>query len=71
MSFAIGTINAVPLVYPGTVSIVANEFTDRLHSSWFWSVLSLLGVSLYLGILSLLPTLAQRETIADESISGD
>jgi len=40
MTFSIGAINAVQLNYTGTVSIVANEFSDRLHSSWLCNLAS-------------------------------
>jgi hypothetical protein len=39
MTFALGLINAAQLLVTGTVSIVTNEFTERLHSSWLWSVM--------------------------------
>ncbi len=39
MTCTLGVVNAGQLLYEGTVSIVTHEGTDRLHSSWFWSVL--------------------------------
>ncbi len=56
MTFSIGAINAVQLIYTGAVSIVVNEFSDRLHSSWLWSVLSFFAVGLYLCGISLRPS---------------
>lgn len=38
MMCALGGINAALLIYTGTVTNITNEFTERLHSSWFWSV---------------------------------
>ena len=52
MAFAIGVINAVHLSSLTTVSIVVNEFHDRLHSSWLWSVLSFFVIGVYLSWLS-------------------
>ena len=43
-----GVINAVQLSSKGTVSIVVNDFHDRLHSSWLWSVLSFFAAGVYL-----------------------
>jgi hypothetical protein len=48
MSFALSAINAVQLIFKGTVLIVTNEFHDRLHSSWLWSVFSFFAIGLYL-----------------------
>jgi hypothetical protein len=53
MAFAIGVINAVHLSSLTTVSIVVNEFLDRLHSSWLWSVLSFFAIGVYLSWLSI------------------
>ena len=53
MAFAIGVINAVHLSSLTTVSIVVNEFLDRLHSSWLWSVLSFFVIGVYLSWLSI------------------
>lgn len=53
MAFAIGVINAVQLSSLTTVSIVVNEFHDRLHSSWLWSVLSFFIIGVYLTWLSI------------------
>jgi hypothetical protein len=52
MAFSIGVINAVQLSSQTTVSIVVNEFHDRLHSSWLWSVLSFFVIGVYLSWLS-------------------
>jgi hypothetical protein len=48
MTCLLGVINAVQLLFTGTVSIVTNEFTDRLHSSWCWAVLPFFVASGYL-----------------------
>jgi len=40
MTMAIGLINACVLLMTGTVDVVNNVFTDRLHSAWLWSVMS-------------------------------
>ena len=32
-------VDAVDEMYTGTVSIVVNEFSDRLHTSWLWFVI--------------------------------
>ncbi len=66
MTFSIGAINAVQLIYTGTVPIVVNEFNDRLHSSWLWSVLSFFAVGLYLCGISLRPSLNSIKTITGE-----
>ena len=66
MTFSIGAINAVQLIYTGTVSIVVNEFSDRLHSSWFWSVLSFSVVGLYLCGISFRPSWDENKAITDE-----
>ncbi len=56
MTFSTGAINAVQLINTGTVPIVENEFSDRLHSSWFWSVLLFFAVGLYLCGISFRPS---------------
>ena len=66
MTFSIGAINAVQLIYTGTVSIVVNEFSDRLHSSWLWSVLSFFAVGLYLCGISFRPSWDAKKALADE-----
>jgi hypothetical protein len=38
MTASLGVINAVQLFFKGTVPVVANDFHDRLHSSWLWAV---------------------------------
>jgi len=48
MTFMLGVINGVQLLSSGTVDVVGNEFTDRLHSSWMWSVMPFLVAGLYL-----------------------
>lgn len=48
MMLSIGAINGVQLLVLGTVSEVSNSFTDRLHSSWFWSVIPFFVLSIYL-----------------------
>ncbi len=48
MTFFLGINNGVQLLSTGTVDVVENEFTDRLHSSWLWSVLPFLISGLYL-----------------------
>ena len=53
MSFTMGVINAVQLSSVTTVSTVVNEFHDRLHSSWLWSVLSFFAIGIYLSWISL------------------
>ena len=66
MTFSIGAINAVQLIYTGTVPIVVNEFSDRLHSSWLWSVLSFFAVGLYLCGISFRPFWDANKVITDE-----
>lgn len=39
MTFSIAVLNAIQLLATGTVAVVENSFTDRLHSAWLWSVL--------------------------------
>ena len=39
MTFTIAVLNAIQLLATGTVAVVENSFTDRLHSAWLWSVL--------------------------------
>jgi hypothetical protein len=53
ITFALGVINAVTLIRQGTVSIVMNEFHDRLHSSWLWCVLTFVSAGIYLSWVSL------------------
>lgn len=48
MTLSVGGINACQLLLRGTVSQVSNSFVDRLHSSWFWSVLPFLVAGMYL-----------------------
>lgn len=48
MMLSIGAVNGVQLLILGTVSEVSNTFTDRLHSSWFWSVIPFFVLSIYL-----------------------
>jgi hypothetical protein len=48
MTCAIGVINGVQLYSAGTVSNVTNEFHDRLHSSWLWSVFPFFVAGAYL-----------------------
>jgi predicted transporter len=48
LMLSIGAINGVQLLVLGTVSEVSNTFTDRLHSSWFWSVIPFFVLSVYL-----------------------
>jgi MFS family permease len=52
MTGMIGAINAVSLAISGTLPVVTNEFTERLHSSWYWSVLLFLLAGCYLGWLA-------------------
>ena len=52
MAFCLVVVNAVQLSSHTTVSIVVNEFHDRLHSSWLWSVLSFFVIGVYLSWLS-------------------
>ena len=66
MTFSSGAINAVQLIFTGTVSIVVNEFSDRLHSSWFWSVIFFFVVGLYLCLISLRTPWDSNKAIADE-----
>ena len=66
MTFSIGAINAVQLIFKGTVPIVVNQFNDRLHSSWLWSVLAFFAVGLYLCGISLRPSWDAEKSIADE-----
>ena len=48
------------------VSIVVNAFSDRLHSSWLWSVLPFFAVGSYLSWLSKIITPPQTELIEGE-----
>ena len=48
MTCVLAVINGALLVWNGTVAVVSKEFTDRLHSSWLWSVLPLLLLAAYL-----------------------
>ena len=48
MLCAIGVVNAIQLGFTGTVPVVVNEFTDRMHSSWFWSVATFVAMGAYL-----------------------
>lgn len=48
MSLLLATMEALQLIWKGSVSVVANPFHDRLHSSWAWSVLPMVVTSLVL-----------------------
>jgi len=48
MCFVIAGIQLFTLLWQGTVSVVNNEFADRLHSSWFWSVILFVLIAMYL-----------------------
>ena len=50
--FAMGILNARMLLLTGTVSVVANPFMDRLHSSWLWSVAPCLIAGIYMAWLA-------------------
>ncbi len=52
MFLGMGLLNARPLLETGTVFVVANQFTDRLHSSWLWCVFPCLFASIYLAWLA-------------------
>jgi hypothetical protein len=41
-------LNGKNLYNKGTVAIIENPFTDRLHSSWFWSIFTYSCFGLYL-----------------------
>ena len=41
MTVTVGALNAYSLTRSGTVPIIDNEFMQRLHASWLWSVLPL------------------------------
>lgn len=49
MCCVIGVLNAFQLRNNDTVAIVQNEFHDRLHSSWVWSVVPFFLAAGYLG----------------------
>ncbi len=68
LSCTIGVINAVELIFKGTVPIVANEFTDRLHSSWLWSVFSFLAIGMYLFWIAITMPADPVATIPDEPV---
>jgi hypothetical protein len=48
MTLTLGVVNAVQLLVTGTGSVVTNEFHDRLHSAWLWSVCSFVVAGAYL-----------------------
>jgi hypothetical protein len=48
MVVLLGVINGIQLLFTGTVASVTNEFSDRLHSSWLWSVLPFMVAGVYL-----------------------
>ncbi len=48
MTLGVGLIDAVQLILTGTVSVVTNPFTQRLNTSWLWSVLPLCMIGSYL-----------------------
>jgi len=52
MSLVLGIINAWTLMLTGTVDKVQNIFSDRLHSSWLWSVVPMLFIAAYLAYLA-------------------
>ena len=52
MFFVMGLLNAHRLLQTGTVTVVANQFADRLHSSWLWCFFSCLIAGLYMAWLS-------------------
>ena len=59
-TLALSAINSAQLIFRGTVSVVANEFHDRLHSSWLWSVISFVVIGTYLGAAAM--TLPREST---------
>lgn len=70
LAFTIGVINAVELSSRGTVSIIVDEFHDRLHSSWLWSVLSFFAAGIYLAWISKSTSTDSRGVIKGEQRSG-
>ena len=50
--FAMAILNARMLLLTGTVSVVANPFMDRLHSSWLWCVAPCFIAGIYLAWLA-------------------
>jgi hypothetical protein len=70
MTLSIGVINAVQLLVMGTVAEAANTFTDRLHSSWLWSVLPFFVAGLYLVWHALGMKQSQPITIQDQTVSN-
>ena len=52
MFFVMGLLNARQLLQTVTVTVVENQFADRLHSSWLWCVFSCLIAGLYMAWLS-------------------
>jgi hypothetical protein len=48
MCFSIAVIQSLMLLWQGTEDVVNNEFGDRLHSSWFWSVMLFVLIGIYL-----------------------
>jgi len=70
MSFTMGLINAVELSSVTTVSTVGNEFHDRLHSSWLWSVLPFFAIGVYLSWISISTLWNSGVAIKGESGKG-
>ena len=70
MTCAIGVINAVQLFSTGTVSIVTNEFVDRLLSSWLWSVLPFFVAGGYLCWLAMRMNPLRHNPESGEQSSG-
>ncbi len=42
MTLTVGLCNAAMLLWSGTVSVIDNPFLQRLHSSWGWSVATMI-----------------------------
>jgi hypothetical protein len=75
MTLMLGVINGLQLLSSGTVDVVENEFADRLHSSWLWSVIPFLIAGLYLywhsSALSPNPEKAKTSPSIDDSHSTE
>ena len=67
---AMGILNARMLLLTGTVSIVANPFMDRLHSSWLWCVAPCLIAGIYMAWLAAPPTPSTLQLAVGEQSDG-
>ena len=52
MFLSMGFLSARLLLQIGTVSVVANQFTDRFHTSWLWCVAPCLIAGTYMAWLA-------------------